>query len=213
MTKFVFNSEKIIERDEEGRKISECTMFYLNKGLGHRKWMLLDILGGIREIAGSYKEAIYASDDYKFLVDMHSEATEETEKPRTKAILIEDYSGSSPKLIAFFPYQTISESQMIDAIDTSKSVESFLWRSRMKTGERPHAGKRPLVPQSIRAKVLVRSRGKCEMCGDNLENVTPNIHHKDGNPKNNEMTNLIALCPNCHSNTATYKRPKSSLKK
>lgn len=37
-------------------------------------------------------------------------------------------------------------------------------------------------------------------------NIIPlEVEHMDGNYKNNEENNLILLCPNCHSLTATYK--------
>ena len=209
MVKFVFNSEKITERDEEGKTISQWTEFYL-AGKKNQKWMLLDVLSGVRAIAGSYKEGVYVSDDYKFYVDIFSEATEVAEKPRTKAIIIEDYSGNSSKLIVFFPYQSISDQQMIEAIDASVSMQSFVERRRMKTRRQLAHKKRLPIPQSIQKKVLLRSKGKCEKCGENFESIIPNIHHKDGNARNNELTNLILLCPNCHSKTATYKKPKSS---
>lgn len=35
--------------------------------------------------------------------------------------------------------------------------------------------------------------------------VPVEVHHKDGNYKNNEEKNLELLCPNCHSLTTTYK--------
>ena len=38
MVKFVFNSEKITERDEEGKTISQWTEFYL-AGKKNQKWM------------------------------------------------------------------------------------------------------------------------------------------------------------------------------
>jgi len=59
--------------------------------------------------------------------------------------------------------------------------------------------KRIPVGQSMRTKLLVRSKGKCEKCHRSFEGIKPHIHHKDGNPKNNKMTNLKVLCPNCHS--------------
>lgn len=31
------------------------------------------------------------------------------------------------------------------------------------------------------------------------------LEHKDGNSENNELENLCLLCPNCHSQTPTYK--------
>jgi len=208
VTRFVFKSEKKIERDEKGRKVSEWHEFYLS-GIKIRKWMLLDVLHGIEEIAGSFKEEVYVSDDYKVYVDVYSEATEVAEHPRTKAISIEDYTGSSPKLIVVFPYLPISENEIVKAIDTSESKQ----QSKVKFRRQHKGEKRPSIPQRIRGKVLVRSKGKCENCGESLENVTPCIHHKDGNPRNNIMANLVVMCPNCHSNTQTYKRPKQSLKK
>lgn len=48
---------------------------------------------------------------------------------------------------------------------------------------------------------------KCEMCGiSNWQNkpITLQIHHKDGNPRNNDFSNLQILCPNCHSQTDNY---------
>ena len=60
--------------------------------------------------------------------------------------------------------------------------------------------KRKPVSQSARTKVLIRAKGRCEKCGHYLDDVKPHIHHKDGNPKNNKLSNLKVLCPNCHSN-------------
>jgi hypothetical protein len=31
------------------------------------------------------------------------------------------------------------------------------------------------------------------------------LEHKDGNHQNNERSNLEALCPNCHSQTSTWR--------
>lgn len=43
---------------------------------------------------------------------------------------------------------------------------------------------------------------KCERCGnDNWLNrpIPLELHHKDGNHWNNDLTNLEILCPNCHA--------------
>lgn len=43
---------------------------------------------------------------------------------------------------------------------------------------------------------------KCEMCGISVwfgKELPLELHHKDGNHYNNELTNLEILCPNCHS--------------
>lgn len=55
---------------------------------------------------------------------------------------------------------------------------------------------------------------KCCECGwSKINPVTGNspleIHHIDGDYKNNSENNLILLCPNCHSLTDTYKNALS----
>ena len=34
------------------------------------------------------------------------------------------------------------------------------------------------------------------------------LDHIDGNPTNHKLKNLIILCPNCHSQTDTYRSKK-----
>lgn len=50
---------------------------------------------------------------------------------------------------------------------------------------------------------------KCQKCGCNGEwqdgIIALEIHHIDGNNKNNLLTNLQWLCPNCHALTDNYK--------
>jgi len=57
---------------------------------------------------------------------------------------------------------------------------------------------KPRVPSSIRTKVLLRCKGKCENCGEDFGDLAPDIAHIDGNPMNNDPSNLMVLCPNCH---------------
>lgn len=49
----------------------------------------------------------------------------------------------------------------------------------------------------------------CLNCNSKINTYTNTIpleiDHIDGNYKNNNEDNLILLCPNCHSLTATYK--------
>ena len=53
----------------------------------------------------------------------------------------------------------------------------------------------------------MRCKGKCEKCGLDFhkKGVRPHFHHKDGDPKNNKLSNLIVICPNCHSKLHTWK--------
>lgn len=49
---------------------------------------------------------------------------------------------------------------------------------------------------------------RCECCGltEWLEDSIPlELHHKDGNRFNNELSNFQLLCPNCHAKTSSYR--------
>lgn len=58
--------------------------------------------------------------------------------------------------------------------------------------------------------MLVRQNYKkyeCECCGISSWNnkpITLQLHHKDGNHFNNNLDNLVILCPNCHTQTNNY---------
>ncbi len=49
---------------------------------------------------------------------------------------------------------------------------------------------------------------KCYSCGGSewLGHQIPlELHHIDGDPKNNSLNNLVVLCPNCHAQTSNYR--------
>lgn len=55
---------------------------------------------------------------------------------------------------------------------------------------------------------------KCEICGLsewNGKELSLELHHINGNPTDNRIENLQILCPNCHSQTDTYRKAKSAL--
>jgi len=49
---------------------------------------------------------------------------------------------------------------------------------------------------------------RCSICGNdgwwNNQELSLQLHHKDGDTTNNEVENLTFLCPNCHSQTDNY---------
>ena len=49
---------------------------------------------------------------------------------------------------------------------------------------------------------------KCEVCGItewNGKEITFQLHHIDGNDRNNKLENVQVICPNCHSQTDNFK--------
>lgn len=56
---------------------------------------------------------------------------------------------------------------------------------------------------------------KCEKCGIsewNGEELCLELHHIDGNHYNNNLNNLQILCPNCHSQTKSFRGRKTIIK-
>jgi len=80
-----------------------------------------------------------------------------------------------------------------------------------------HAGKEYIPFENLRGKEQIRKRlikligYSCKHCGIsdwNNKPLTLEIEHIDGNPKNNSKNNLTLLCPNCHSQTSTFRNRK-----
>ena len=66
------------------------------------------------------------------------------------------------------------------------------------------------ISMHIKTYLYNKYKNKCALCGWSQINPYTNtipleIDHIDGNFKNNTESNLILLCPNCHSLTSTYK--------
>ena len=59
---------------------------------------------------------------------------------------------------------------------------------------------------------------RCECCGNTEwmgKPINLELHHKNGDPRDNRIENLEILCPNCHSYTDTYsgKNQKMNIRK
>jgi hypothetical protein len=66
------------------------------------------------------------------------------------------------------------------------------------------------ISATLRKYLFEKFNSKCSQCSWNKINQTTGnipleVHHLDGNHKNNLEDNLTLLCPNCHSLTSTYK--------
>lgn len=69
----------------------------------------------------------------------------------------------------------------------------------------------PIAAQ--RRRVLNEQTNSCLWCGIsdwNNKTISLELDHIDGNIKNNDRNNLRFLCPNCHSQTPTWRRKKCS---
>jgi arsenate reductase-like glutaredoxin family protein len=65
-----------------------------------------------------------------------------------------------------------------------------------------------LGAENRKRRVLEEQKGKCNRCGlfEWLgESLVLELEHKDGNNSNNDRSNLECLCPNCHSQTKTWR--------
>ncbi len=53
----------------------------------------------------------------------------------------------------------------------------------------------------MKNELLVRSKGKCQNknCRIPLKGIKQVIHHKNQDPSDNKISNLMVICPNCHS--------------
>lgn len=49
----------------------------------------------------------------------------------------------------------------------------------------------------------------CNRCGKPVTLTTSHVHHKDRNPKNNELSNLEILCVKCHRREHVVRDPKT----
>ena len=84
-----------------------------------------------------------------------------------------------------------------------KQLESWKKKAydRLFNGEKLHI-------QTLRKILIVDVENCCELCNTSkwLDNpITLEVHHIDGNNKNNELQNLQILCPNCHSQTDNFR--------
>ena len=78
--------------------------------------------------------------------------------------------------------------------------QNHLMQTKVESGEASH--------RTIKKFLLKEHGEKCWLCGITEWFGKPlgfELEHKDGNSDNNNLSNLSILCPNCHSQTPTYK--------
>jgi hypothetical protein len=99
------------------------------------------------------------------------------------------------QLLGTYSYKNHKRKSMADRLDILMNRD---WES--------------LGVQSKRLRVIIEQHGKCNKCGlsEWMNNpITFEYEHKDGNNQNNNRDNVEALCPNCHSQTITWRGRKN----
>lgn len=86
-----------------------------------------------------------------------------------------------------------------------KWKDSFDETNKQKILSEPYEN---LKYERLRKRVIYEQEGKCNKCGItewNGKPITLELEHKDGNNDNDSRENLEAICPNCHSQTKTWR--------
>jgi 5-methylcytosine-specific restriction endonuclease McrA len=89
-------------------------------------------------------------------------------------------------------------------IKQSKSGLHFCCRKHKDLGQRLENELKEMYPshygkgKNYRAQAFREFENKCNKCGYSEYPQILQVHHKDLNRKNNKISNLEILCPNCH---------------
>jgi hypothetical protein len=101
------------------------------------------------------------------------------------------------------------------SLDTShfvgqrKHKQEYRWFSTARSIERYLSNAQPVRSTPLKERLIKDGilKHQCSRCLNTEWQGGPmplQLHHKDGNPKNNQFVNLCLLCPNCHTLTPNY---------
>jgi 5-methylcytosine-specific restriction endonuclease McrA len=93
-----------------------------------------------------------------------------------------------------------------------KSFKEKVSLQEILQGKHPYFQTYKLKIRLLKSNMLVN---QCAMCGINDWNgksINLELDHIDGNRQNHTLRNLRLLCPNCHSQTDTYRAKNKSKK-
>lgn len=80
------------------------------------------------------------------------------------------------------------------------SGKQAMYYKQYRETHRQHKREYDRTRGSIHRRVYTEGGGewKCFKCGATMDNNQLDIHHKDFNHNNNDLTNLVCLCKECH---------------
>ena len=104
----------------------------------------------------------------------------------------------------FYRYETIEMPKKKPYLDIGQGMRELLsgGEVKKKTGRTP-------VPSKLKREKMLKPR-KCKWC---RKHPAQELHHIDGNPRNNKPDNLIALCGTCHIRASRGEITKEQLRK
>ena len=108
----------------------------------------------------------------------------------------------------FFPYLS-----SVGKYCSLACQKDYQYRGRLKewfTGSVNPTNSNGLLTPWARRYIFEKNNNRCRICGWNQINeftgkIPLEIDHIDGNYRNNNLSNLRLLCPNCHSLSSNYK--------
>ena len=107
-------------------------------------------------------------------------------------------------------YETIKNKIKTLNLDTSH----FTGQAHIQKGSQIKRFDELVKPESIKKRLIEERGHKCENCDLStwMEKQIPlELEHISGDRLDNSRDNLRLLCPNCHAQTPTWRRKKSSL--
>jgi len=113
------------------------------------------------------------------------------------------------------PFSTFSRyAKKWKVYNTSQGGKNTLKKEQIKLEDLFNGKRIKIKPREVKTKLLKNKykEYKCEKCNLiewNNQKISLELHHIDGDTYNNKLENLIILCPNCHSQTLTYRRKKN----